>query len=309
MVRVHCDYNTFEFIFGVIMSGIRSSLITKNGLNNFTKYNNFVFNQKGYEHYYNGYSKIKDTKQIKTFLDNCYNFKSMIQSTHKSYIKNVYLTGKSDKFISKTDTGFNLIKSYNNTLQKNNPKEKRRICKSDVYLILDNNKTIGISVKMNKKCTKFNYSIEKILRDNFEINDVSKIKNNFLLDNRITRTNYKCNRDKYNKLFYDRDNIYWNVLSKHINDNSCKIASILMNNYNCTFNNLYPVYEIIDNDFYLLSKSNDTNTYHLEENEEKKEKTNASKLYYNLKKGNEIIMNLEIRWKGCPFVSPQFLST
>ena len=136
------------------------------------------------------------------------------------------------------------------------------------------------------------------------------MKNNYLKNNNITRSNYKSDRKKYNSLFYERNNPYWNELHKCIVNNSNKISLILMNFYHCTKNNLYDVYEINDADYYKISRDGiDDDDYYLEENTEKKSNTTASKLYYKLKKGEATIMDLEVRWKGNPFPSPQFQST
>ena len=82
-----------------------------------------------------------------------------------------------------------------------------------------------------------------------------------------------------------------------------------MCNYHCVNNNLYDVYEIDDSSFYMLTKNGLDTDYYLQEDTQKKENTKAAKLYYKLKKGENTIMNLEIRFKGNPFVSPQFQST
>lgn len=322
MPRINCDYNMFEFVFGVIMSGIRSSLITKDGLKNFNRYSKFKFNPKGYDYYYQRYNSTKnsksknkskeskDYKQLKSFISNCYSFKSMIQTQHKSYIKDVLVVGKNNKFIL-NEPIFQKIKDMNRQLRDNNPKDSKKLCKSDVYLVLDNEKIIGVSVKMNKKCTKFNYSVQKMLKDNFRVNvnNLNKTKNIILQDNDIKKSNFKTLRSKCNKLFYDRNNPYWVQLHYYIDLYNSKLASDLMCKYHCTHNDLYDVYEIDDSSFHMLTKNELDTDYHLEEDTQKKENTKAAKLYYKLKKGEKTIMNLEIRFKGDPFVSPQFQST
>jgi hypothetical protein len=319
MPRINCDYNMFEFVFGVIMSGIRSSLITKDGLKNFNRYSKFKFNPKGYDYYYQRYNsmknsksknKSKESKQLKSFINNCYSFKSMIQTQHKSYIRDVFVVGKNNKFIL-NEPRFQRIEEMNKQLKIANPKDSKKLCKSDVYVILDNDKIIGVSVKMNKKCTKFNYSVQKILKDHFKvnINNLNNIKKIILHDNGIQKSNFKTMRHKGNKLFYDRNNPYWNQLHYYIDSYNSKLASILMSNYYCTHNNLYDVYEIDDYSSYILTKNELDTDYYLEEDTQKKNRTNSAKLYYKLKKDENTIMNLEIRWKGDPFVSPQFQST
>ena len=291
-------------------------------LKNFNRYSNFKFNPDGYNYYYQRFNYMKnnkyknkskeskDSKQLKSFINNCYSFKSMIQTHHKSYIRDVFVVGKTDKFIS-NEPKFQKIIEMNKQLQINNSKDSKKMCKSDVYLVLDNEKIIGVSVKMNKKCTKFNYSVQKMLKDSFKVNidDLNKIKTTILHDSGIKRSNFKSMRSKCNKLFYERNNLYWNQLHQYIESYNSNLASILMCNYHCINNNLYDVYEIDDSSFYMLTKNELDTDYYLQEDTQKKENTNAAKLYYKLKKGENTIMNLEIRFKGNPFVSPQFQST
>ena len=68
MPRINCDYNMFEFLFGTIMVGIRSSLITKDGLKNFNRYSNFKFNPKGYDYYYQRFNSMKNSKSKNTYF-------------------------------------------------------------------------------------------------------------------------------------------------------------------------------------------------------------------------------------------------
>lgn len=305
MVRKNCDYNPHELLVAAAMAGIRSSCLPRNSLK-ITDHLILKFNSSHYEKYINEVSRIEKQSNYNQIIERYINMKTHIESHYDSSIKKVFLVGKSDIcFINNSD--YQIVKEFNEILKQSVPiSDRRKVCKADVYLILENMQVIGISVKANKNCTKCNFSIEKIFKTIDDDNSCSSIRQNYLIENDITRKNLKNKRPEYNALFYSRDNPYWNEVSSFISENSHVIARQLYNNIKCLNNTLYPMWEVNGESYYVLEGQNDD--YTLVENTEKKEKTKAAKLFYRLMLGDNTLLNMEIRFKGNPYHSPQFLT-
>ncbi len=268
-------------------------------INNLDKYIDTFINERER-------NKDKDKKWVRTIR----RLKRKLTNKYGN-IKKVFLCGKDYKKIK--DKDFAHILKVNRELEKNNPINSKKICKSDVYILFTNDKFVGISVKDCTKCTKSNYSIQKMFGE-LENKDLSKklneSKNEILKLNSITRKNYKNKRDLYNSLFVDDNNQYWKLIKENILKYDKKIIEHLICYLFCCNNKSYDVYELWDEDYTLLKFDNkDIDKLYIEFDTIKKHKSNASKLFYKIKYNNNEFINFEIRFKGNPFVSPQILVT
>ena len=256
----------------------------------------------------------KNYKNILSYKENINKFKKEILK--KKRIKKIFLCGKSDNI---KDPDFNIIKEENKKLKDENKTDSKKICKSDIYILFHSNlhiQFIGLSIKKDSNCTKMNYSIHsilgKIVNNELEI-ELNKIKAEILNNEGITKDNFK-NKKKgkriYNKSFYNKkDNLYWNKLNKYISENKEGVIKTLYSNYACINNYKYEVYELCNEKYTLLNNNNYYELKNLDliyDKDTSERKITASKLFYDLKYKNRVWMKLEIRFKGNPFVSPQF---
>ncbi len=112
---------------------------------------------------------------------------------------------------------------------------------------------MGVSVKQNNKCPITNYSVY-----NFLNNDRKTLKEIFiglLKDNNITCIT-KENRPKINKIFYNRNNTYFNELARLINENKENIKDELAKFINLYCDKLmYDTYEFDGNKFIKLNEN------------------------------------------------------
>jgi len=191
----------------------------------------------------------------------------------------------------------------------------RKESKADIYIKLNNNNFIGISVKQMKNATLTNYSVQKMLplEDNIRL---TKIKRDFLT-NKGFPNNIKTNRKRVNKLFYVsdptilKDHIYWCELMKCIDINKTIIKQQLVENM-LSKNLPYKLLEFNGDDLYSIEYNsdilNDINFEHYEPYYycASGSNRNTAKLFYKLdilKKSYRV----EVRWKGdIHTCSPQF---
>lgn len=260
--------------------------------------------------YVDDFMKKKETNinDIYKFSKTVIRFKEEIINKHGE-IKKCFVTGKNYNRIN--DDEFQSIKQINKKLEEENPNDKKKICKSDIYIKFKSNKHIGASIKKDKICTKANYSVQKMLKEIVDIdlsNNLNNIKNRLLQDNYITRQNYKSKRDTYNNIFR-QNNAYYNELLKNIENNENEIIKrLLCNMFSCN-NKDYDVYELWDIDYKLLKLTKEMKHMKIVVNNEKKSKSKASKLFFKLKYKKIDFIDLEIRFKGNPFNSPQIQTT
>ena len=74
-------------------------------------------------------------------------------------------------------------------------------------------------------------------------------------------------------------------------------------------NKEYDVYELWDTDYKLLKLTKEIKHMKIVIDTEKKSRSKASKLFFKLKYKNIDFIDLEIRFKGNPFNSPQIQTT
>ena len=185
--------------------------------------------------------------------------------------------------------------------------------KADVIVKTVENTFIGFSVKSYEQDTLTNYSIYKMLpKDDIlllkEI-QLSIIKRNGLS---IIKSDYRQNREKYNKLFANSttiDNEYHITLNELILEHK---EEILEQWYKNLFGSLpYELYTF--NGTTLTNETPSPEFINIKsiQNPAKKDNTSAAKLFYAVyDKENESVplYKWEIRWKGDIFVSPQILT-
>ena len=212
----------------------------------------------------------------------------MTKQTIFNNVKDVYLLGKNSN-------SYPEITSLNRNLTQID-------AKSDVMIKLVDNSWVGLSVKANKSCFLTNYSIQKILSNGTELDEIKK---DYLKTNGFLKFN-KEERIKVNKLFH-RSNIYWDKLQESIEKEKCKIISILKEGL-CSSKTTYNVFEIDGEDIIdlsLLQKELDSKKIDLIKREYPER--NAAKIWYDILVDNIIKYKIEIRWKGNVFISPQIM--
>lgn len=218
-------------------------------------------------------------------------------------IVSVYLEGK-------TQTSSEIIHLNQNINTK--------YAKADVYVEYDEKEFIGISCKQDKKCTKTNYSVEKIINecvkssneDNHHSVMLPEVRKKVLKDAGYEK-HLKSERKSVNELFYpNHKNDYWDELRNQIKTFNNEIKTRLIGYLYPDLNNLcYPLYEF--DGVHLKQLKLDKTTIYFQEHEpyyhtKKNELREAAKLFYQLKVQDQIY-RVEVRWKGTIHTaSPQF---
>jgi hypothetical protein len=209
--------------------------------------------------------------------------------------KAVYLTGKS--FADAPD-----IKALNAGLD-------RKMVKADVYLKLEDESFVGISVKQSDAATKSNYSVEKM----FSKEDgaaCQKARRDMLAAIGVTTYYGDAKRDEVNALFYDRENPYWSLLRTHIEKYKHDITKTLVE---CLYGAgvPYPLYEF-DGTLLVRLAPVELDEVVFEEHlpfymcDDGVTPRKCAKMFYRLTtpRGS---YRVEVRWKGDVYgASPQF---
>jgi hypothetical protein len=178
--------------------------------------------------------------------------------------------------------------------------------KGDIYLELINGKFIAFSIKQNEKCTKTNWSIEKIIDNK---NELKNCRNKYLIDSGFPKHD-KNKRECVNKLFYNSDNPYFTKLKEFIQLKKQLIINEFKNKLYGNTTYPYILYEFNSNILINLSsiKINDITfeehiPYYYNNIGKRRQ---CAKLFYKLKINNDIY-RIEVRWKGnIHNASPQF---
>ena len=199
--------------------------------------------------------------------------------------------------------------------------------KGDIYICVNKERWISISIKTTHNDPLSNWSIEKLIgeRNPSLKTELKKHKEKLLKDNGINRNwreNKDENREKYNQIMYGGDNIYWNMLKTWISENTqTEIRDIITSAAGSSITQ-FATYKYDGRGFENLSdtftkiKNNDVTIIHdCPSNKETLQKHNlkqhysetSSKIWYYVKIGDQFAYRFEIRWKGDPFASPQLL--
>lgn len=312
MPRKNTDYQWSEMLSALLLIVNIKDIInlSKENIIHLIKRNKDNIYITNVEKYVNDFMKQKETNinKIYKFSETVNRFKAEIINKNGK-IKKCFVTGKNYNRIN--DDAFQSIKDTNKKLEEENPNDKKKICKSDVYIKFKSNKHIGASIKKEKQCTKANYSVQKMLGEIVDIglrNNLNNIKNRLLQDNGITRQNYPSKRDTYNNIFR-KNNAYYNELLKNIENNENEVITRCLSNMFSCNNKEYDVYELWDTDYKLLKLTKEIKHMKIVIDTEKKSRSKASKLFFKLKYKNIDFIDLEIRFKGNPFNSPQIQTT
>jgi len=210
--------------------------------------------------------------------------------------KAVYLTGKS--FADAPD-----IKVLNAGLD-------RKVVKADVYLKLEDETFVGISVKQTDAATKSNYSVEKMFNEEEDRIACQKARRDMLAAIGVTTYYEDSKRDEVNALFYDRENPYWTLLRANIEKYKNSIAKTLVD---CLYGAgvPYPLYEF-DGTLLVRLAPVELAEVVFEEHlpfymcDDGVTPRKCAKMFYRLvtPRGS---YRVEVRWKGdCYGASPQF---
>jgi len=212
-IRASCENNWAEMVFAVTL--LYPDVKTKKDVQN--KLELLIHNKfkcsGGNDNIYRYFTDInkRPEKFISEYISNI-----DLEKLNYLSIKEVILSGKNiNEFpeIQKINTCKKTGKLYD---------LKKR--KSDLYIIFNDNKIIGISLKSNDNCTLTNYSIERRFSEIIgkEIsNNLKEIRINMLKEKFGEEYKYKKGqRSEANKLFYDKNNEYFKKIIEIIEDHN-----------------------------------------------------------------------------------------
>jgi hypothetical protein len=179
-------------------------------------------------------------------------------------------------------------------------------CKADIILEDKYHRWIGISVKSSEKCYLSNYSLEKILPNGEEL---KQIKQRYLIDEGYPEFR-KEDRKDVNELFYVRPGVfnpYWNLVIETIETHKIELTKFLLELLTSSYTH-YPVYEIdgkslVDLTRVLGPQLQSLNLQLVRDNTIRK----SAKLVYHMADVNKKYYQVEIRWKGNVYQSPQIM--
>ena len=228
--------------------------------------------------------KLRDESTIRSYID------FIKQKANFIDIEEVYLLGKNPNV-------FPEISILNHNL-------KQIDSKSDVMLKMYDESWIGISVKATRSSFLTNYSIQKILSNGKEL---EKVKRDFLKENGFTKF-CKDQRQEVNKLFYpENKNVYWDCLYKSIESEKEKVITLIKEGL-CSTNTPYKVYELDGENVIDLSKlQEELYSKKIELIKKDYPYKKAAKMFYDILVEGNKKYNIEIRWKGNVFCSPQII--
>lgn len=238
-------------------------------------------------------------------------------------IKDVLLTGK--KITSLKNEHKDLYEKIESVDEKDR--------KGDLFILLDTNKLIGISIKKDNACQITNWSIEKIMDESSYIFDVKpKDIRKQILDELCpyeirkklsTKEKRDTVQDKY-ELMKDTNNImrpYKVSIDNFINSNTDYIRNVFIegvaqkndlgyelytfNGETMKSNNI--VYDYLVNKKDTIQFICDDSTFKNNNSDISNYSKSAAKMWYFISVDNEISYRCEIRWKGDCDASPQML--
>ena len=304
--RKDVDYNAFELVFALCLCD--SALTTKDDILK-TEYEQFSEKLKGCSKI--AFDKYKEDlrsrtpKKVNAYIENLH---KSFPSVTTSDIQYVYLEGKT-------------LKSPE--LKELNKGVDNKKAKSDVYVKTTEDEYIGFSIKQDDKCTKTNYSVEKILGD-FITNkkeqktykkQFSEARTGVIERSLGAKTVQKSQRKEANELFYNSlgdENDYWSLIRAEIESHNNDIKQILVGS-------MFPTdlpYDIYEFDGIEMSKLNITSDmdgvsfrehpdYYHDGNDLTKRRRQTAKMFYQLRVNGKKY-RIELRWKGDCKGSVQF---
>jgi len=274
--RSSVEYNFAEFVIALLIDNI--SINTTEELfriiDNFDETKTKIcFNAEGDKEEY-----IKDIYKKNYLLEDCINNFRKIDSSFWRNIKNIYISGKTNKhkFVDNLNKGFD-----------------RKETKSDIYIEYLDKPPIGISVKQSSDAQKSNYSIEKMagtyepgLSKSLSENRRAYCRShNYYGLKGLNAEEKKQRRDFVNNLFYIK-NPHFDSLMFYIEKYKIEFGIDLVNYLNSTAVP-YNVYEFDSKEMIHLNKNRNFKNIRFELHEPYKYKKNNdlrnnAKIYYQL---------------------------
>lgn len=206
------------------------------------------------------------------------------------------------------------------------PIKDKKQHKADIFICVNGDRWIGVSIKTTHGDPLSNWSIEKLIRQSSPAiaDKLKEHKTKLLTENGIERNwreKKEENRAKYNAIMHGK-NIYKEILHKWITANAGTtlkdiIASIAGSSvtefsnhkYDGTaFEDLCQTYTSIkESDMNMVADCPETNDLLKCKGLKQHYSDTAAKLWYYVKVEDSFKYRFEIRWKGDPFASPQLM--
>ncbi len=232
--------------------------------------------------------RMNTTSGEKSLREYYTNFKTHVtQTSFIDHVLYVIVCGKKNHY-EEVDTA-------NADLDSKNAKD----AKSDIMIMLDNDKPVGMSIKASKEATKSNYSVPKFFAID-EQKTCKEVKTNMLADAGYPLFK-KEERKEHNALFYNSNNPFFNLLRDLIAKHNKDIAKSMVESL-CGTRLAYDLYEFDGKDLMKLNKDIDYEAvqfyeceeFYLKDNGERRE---TAKMFYKLVNGSSAY-RVEVRWKG-----------
>lgn len=206
------------------------------------------------------------------------------------------------------------------------PIKDKKQQKADIFICVNGERWIGISIKTTHGDPLSNWSIEKLIRETTPdvANELKEHKTKLLTENGIERNwreKKEENRAKYNAVMHGK-NVYKETLHDWISDNAgttlkdiiaaiagSSITEFSNHKYDGTaFEDLCQTYTSIkESDMKMVADCPETKQLLETQGLKQHYSDTAAKLWYYVKVGDSFKYRFEIRWKGDPFASPQLM--
>ncbi len=304
--RKGVEYNAFELVFAVCI--LDFSIKNKSEILNID-YDTLTNKLKGCSQV--AFEKYKDDLKTRT------------NKVVDAYIEKIH---ESRQFVTNLEIQFVYLEGkllHSPELKELNKGIDNKKAKSDVYIKTTDGTYIGFSIKQDNKCTKTNYSVEKILGNFILDKKLQKeykkqfldARTNTLFDGIGSKTVPREKRKMANSLFYNslgNDNLYWSLIRTEIYKHNDEIKQILVNSMFPT-GLPYDIYEFDGNEMAKLNVDSDMNSarfeeyipYYYKKNDITNPRRREAKMYYQLRV-NDKKYRIELRWKGDCKGSVQF---
>jgi hypothetical protein len=291
--RKKCEHNCTEYIFGRLLIDRTISkyedLLKPEEVNE-----KLIFNIPEDKEKYIEDMSTRKINDINNYINNFHIQIALLPQFSTENIAFVYITGKTCK---------------NQKINDLNKGIDNKKAKADLYIELNNSSIIGFSIKQNKKATKSNFSVQKMLsKENNQ--QLTLLRKKTIDESGISHTD-KTKRDEINKLFYKTNELpYWTELKSQINLCKSEIKKQLIL-YLFPIELPYDIYEFDGEKINKLNETIDVNEVLFEEHlpyyyDKSGKLRETAKLFYQLII-HEKIYRVEVRWKGNIYnASPQF---
>lgn len=206
------------------------------------------------------------------------------------------------------------------------PIKDKKQHKADIFICVNGDRWIGVSIKTTHGDPLSNWSIEKLIRETTPAvaDQLKQHKTKLLTDNGIGRNwreKKEENRAKYNAIMHGK-NIYKETLHHWITDNAgttlkdiiasiagSSITEFSNHKYDGTaFEDLCQTFTTIkEGGMNMVADCPDTKELLQTQGLKQHYSDTAAKLWYYVKVGDSFRYRFEIRWKGDPFASPQLM--